>query len=79
MGDKEMKILFDYSTETGIKEFKIIVDNDHEKKHLMGARDKIIEILGALTVVEETEEGLDSRNDLSEPEGTTDLFRTGGC
>jgi hypothetical protein len=74
-----VKITFDYSTETGIKEFKIMVDNDHEKKQLLEVRDKITEILGALTVVEEAKEGLDSGNDQNEPEGTPDLFTTGGC
>jgi hypothetical protein len=74
-----MKILFDYSTEAGIKEFKIIVDNDREKNHLIELRDKIVEILGTLTVVEETKEGLDSHNDQNQPEGTPDLFTTGGC
>jgi hypothetical protein len=79
MEGEKMKIMFDYSTETGIKEFKIIVDNDHEKMHLMEVRDKIVEILGALTVVEETKEGSDSGNDQNDLERAKDLFATGGC
>ena len=73
-----MKIIFDYSTDTGIKECKIIADNDHEGKHLREVRDKIIGILGSLTV-EVTREGLDTGNDQNGPEEKTDLFTTGGC
>ena len=79
MEDEEVKIMFDYATETGIKECKISADNDHEEKHLMEVRDKIIEILGSSTTVVVTKEGLDSCNDQNAPEVTTDLFTTGGC
>jgi hypothetical protein len=79
MEDEEVRILFDQSTETGIKECNIIADNDHEEKHLMEVRDKIIAILGPATIVAVTAESLNSLTDQNEPEATTDLFATGGC
>jgi hypothetical protein len=79
MEDEEMKILFDYSTETGIKECKIVVDNDQEEAHLNQVRDKIIEILASATIVVATKEVSDSCTDQSDPEETSVLFRTGGC
>jgi hypothetical protein len=79
MEGEKMKIMFDYSTETGIKECKIIVDNEQEEKHLLEVRNKIIEILASSTIVVATKEAMDSCNDQSTPEETTELFRTGGC
>jgi hypothetical protein len=79
MEDEEMKILFDYGTETGIKECRISAESDHEEKHLMEVRDKIIELFGSSTTVVVTKEALDSGNDQNDPQGTTDLFTTGGC
>jgi hypothetical protein len=79
MEDEEMKIMFDYSTATGIKECKISADSILEERQLMEVRDKIIEIVGSSTTLEVTEEGLDSGNDQNAPEEATDLFTTGGC
>ncbi len=74
-----MKVLFDHSTETGIKECKIIADNDLDEKHLLEVRDNIIELLGSATIADVTTEGLNSLTDQNEPEAATDLFTTGGC
>jgi hypothetical protein len=79
MGDEEMKIMFDYSADTGIKECRILAENDHEEKQLMEVRDKIIELLGASTTVEVKKEDLDSYSYQIAPEVPTDLFTTGGC
>jgi hypothetical protein len=83
-----VKILFTYSAETGIKECRIIADNDQEEKHLMEVREKIIELLGSATTVEVTKEELESCHDRNDPgggkelfmtESATELFNTGGC
>ena len=74
-----MKIQCDYSGQAGIKEYKITADNSDEEKHLLEVRDKIIELLGSSTTMEETQEVADGGIDQILPEGTTDSFRTGGC
>jgi hypothetical protein len=74
-----MKLLIEYSEQMGIKEYKIIASNDHEANHLMGLQDKIIEILGPSTIVEEIKEGLDRDNEQDDTARTKDLFDTGGC
>jgi hypothetical protein len=74
-----MKVLFDQSTEAGIKECKIIADNDLDEKHLLEVRDKIVELLGSAAIVGVTTEGLNSLVDQNEPEAAPDLFATGGC
>jgi hypothetical protein len=79
MEDEEMKIIFDYSTETRIKECKILAENDPEEQQLMEVRDKIIEMLGPSTAVEVTQAGVYSGNDQNDPEEARDLFTTGGC
>jgi hypothetical protein len=79
MEDEEVRILFDQSTETGIKKCNIIADNDHEERHLLEVRDKIIALFGPAAIVAVTTEGLNSLTAQNEPEATTDLFATGGC
>jgi hypothetical protein len=83
-----VKILFDYSTEAGIKECKIIAENDRDETRLMEVREKIIEILESPTTVELTKEGSDSCTDQNDPEvlkellmteRAAELFKTGGC
>lgn len=46
-----MELLVTFSTETGVKDCKIIADNDHEEKHLKEAIGKIIDVLGPSTRV----------------------------
>jgi hypothetical protein len=48
-GGEKMKIMFDYTADTGIKECKIMADNGDDEKHLMEVRHKIIDLLGAST------------------------------
>jgi hypothetical protein len=79
MEGEEVKILFDYGTGTGIKECKIVANNENEERQLLEARDKIIGIFGASTAVEVATASVDSVDDQSASEGTTDLFTTGGC
>jgi len=74
-----VRILIEQSTETRIRECKIIADTDDEEKHLLAVQDRIIEILGPATVVAMTAEAVDSCVDAGDTEAATDLFATGGC
>ena len=46
-----MKLLVTYSSDVGVKDFKVIADNDHEEAHLKEAMEKIIAVLGPSTTI----------------------------
>lgn len=74
-----MKILFDYSSETRIRECRIIADDDQDAEHLMDVRHALVQISGASAAVDAVDEGRDGGDERGNEEERAALFETGGC
>ncbi|MEW6333097.1 MAG: hypothetical protein AB1558_02400 [Thermodesulfobacteriota bacterium] len=74
-----MKVLFDYSGETRIRECRIIADDDRDAEHLMDVRHALIQISGAAAAVDVVDEGRDGGDEEGNGQERAALFETGGC